>query len=93
MKKILTTLSILVSLSATAQTTKQVYYLSTLPTYDENGNVYQISQQYDHVPTSDDSSYFKKVSRIQMVRLIDSVRILTNPQPHKIKNSKQNKNK
>lgn len=92
MKGILTTLVILLALSSTAQT-KQVYYLSTLPTYDENGNVYQISQQYDHVPTSDDSSYFKKVSRKQMVRLIDSVRILTNPQPHKIKNNKQNKNK
>lgn len=73
MKKIVTiVVSTVISLAAMSQT-KKVYTLSSFPTYDENGNAYQVVKEYDHLPTAEDSANFKVESRARINRMIDSV--------------------
>jgi hypothetical protein len=73
MKKIMTSLALIaISISASAQT-KDTFVLKTVPHYDEFGNLYTMSQSYDHIPTSKDSDDFKKESNIQISVWIDSM--------------------
>ena len=63
---------IAVSMNASAQT-KDTFVLKTIPHYDEFGNLYTISQSYDHIPTSKDSADFNKESSAQMKVWMDSM--------------------
>jgi len=63
---------IAISISASAQT-KDTFVLKTIPHYDEFGNLYTISQSYDHIPTSKDSANFKMESNTQMKVWMDSL--------------------
>lgn len=73
MKKIVTiVVSTVISLAAMSQT-KKVYTLSSFPTYDENGNAYQVVKEYDHLPTAEDSVNFKIESDAHIDHMIDSV--------------------
>jgi len=63
---------IAISISASAQT-KDTFILKTVPYYDEFGNLYTISQSYDHIPTSKDSTNFKIKSNTQIKVWVDSL--------------------
>ena len=90
MKKIITSLAfIAISISASAQT-KDTFILKTVPHYDEFGNLYTISQSYDHIPTSKDSADFKMESNIQIRVWIDSMYKTYNPTPTVRKKVKRN---
>jgi hypothetical protein len=65
MKKLTLLLSI-ISINASAQT---MYKMESLPIYDEDGNVYQMRQVFDHLPTSEDSAIFKKDTKNYMVEI------------------------
>jgi len=64
---------IAISISASAQT-KDTFVLKTIPHYDEFGNLYTMSQSYDHIPTSKDSANFERESDIQIASWMDSVK-------------------
>jgi hypothetical protein len=73
MKKIMTSLTfIAISISASAQT-KDTFVLKSFPAYDEFGNLYTMSQSYDHIPTSKDSANFKRESDTQIKVWMDSL--------------------
>lgn len=63
---------IAISISASAQT-KDTFVLKTTPHYDEFGNLYTMSQSYDHIPTSKDSANFKRESDTQIKVWMDSL--------------------
>ena len=63
---------IAISISASAQT-KDTFVLKTIPHYDEFGNLYTMSQSYDHIPTSKDSANFKRESDTQIKVWMDSL--------------------
>ena len=63
---------IAVSMNASAQT-KDTFVLKTIPHYDEFGNLYTISQSYDHIPTSKDSADFNRESSAQIKVWMDSL--------------------
>lgn len=56
MKKVLAILAFVVS-TASAQT---MYKMESLPIYDEDGNLYQMREVLDHLPTKQDSIDFDK---------------------------------
>ena len=72
MKKVVTILvSTVISLAAMSQT-KKTYTLNSFPTYDQYGNYYEVTKEYDHLPTAQDSTSFELESRIHINRMIDS---------------------
>ena len=71
---------------------KWKYTLTSIPTYDSLGNVYQVNKNYDHIPTSKDSADFLKESRISIHKMIDSF-YNTNIEKAKFIKTKQKKKK
>lgn len=53
---------------------KKTYTMETLPNFDMDGNVYMVRREYDHLPTKEDSIKFRKESRIEISRMIDSIK-------------------
>jgi hypothetical protein len=52
---------------------KQTYTLESIPTYDSLGNLYGIRQEYDHIPTHQDSIDFEIDSDKAIQKTMDSV--------------------
>ena len=77
---------LLIGSNVSAQT-KDSFFLRSMPAYDENGALYQVQHQYDHVPTSEDSILFLKESKIEVRDMIDSIQQSEKPK-RKIKYSK-----
>lgn len=48
---------------AIAQDKDTIYRLESLPLYDQDGNMSTYSQQFDHIPTSEDTAAFIKRGR------------------------------
>ena len=65
MKKLLTIL-VLATSTASAQT---MYKMECIPIYDEDGNLYQMRQVYDHLPTKQDSIDFEKSAKKYMIEI------------------------
>lgn len=70
---LLTILAAVTFTAASAQTSKDTFYLQSFPTYDEYGNYYQIVKAYDHIPTSKDTAEFKRESSASISKMMDSV--------------------
>lgn len=81
MKEVIAILAaVILSTTVNAQT-KEVYTLSSFPTYDEFGNYYQVVKEYDHLPTTQDSISFKLESGQQVDHMIDSMAKEFRPTP------------
>lgn len=74
MKKTIALVALVVlNLSIFAQV-RDTFILTSIPTYDENGNLYGTQKSYDHIPTRQDSLDFRKLSDSVISVTIDSVR-------------------
>lgn len=72
-KTIILFIFIAISMRVSAQT-KNTFVLKSFPTYDEFGNYYEVIKSFNHIPTYQDSVNFKRESRIQIRKQIDSIR-------------------
>jgi hypothetical protein len=52
----------------------RTYKMETLPNFDMDGNVYVVKREYDHLPTKEDSINFNNESRIEISKMIDSIK-------------------
>ena len=74
MKKTLTSIALIFATLSVSAQTKDTFTLKSFPTYDEFGNYYEVVKSFDHIPTSQDSTNFKRESRAQIHAMVDSVR-------------------
>lgn len=71
--------------------TRDTFYLRTIPTYDEFGNLYHIVKSFNHIPTKQDSIKFQRESDLQLRLWMDSMRMYYAPKgkvKQKLKKSK-----
>lgn len=71
MKRVLAILALTVS-TASAQT---MYKMESIPIYDEDGNLYQMRQVIDHLPTHDDTIEFDKSVKEYLVEIYKARRL------------------
>ena len=52
---------------------KDTFTLESIPTHDEFGNFYQITKQFDHIPTHQDSLNFNTYAHKYIKHNMDSI--------------------
>jgi hypothetical protein len=77
MKKIFIILS-LISSQVFSQST-DTFELRSFPHYDEYGNLYTVTEKFDHLPTREDSLKFEKESRIIIYKMMDEESVRFKP--------------
>ena len=63
---------VIISMISGSAKGQEIYKIISIPTLDSLGNMYSVSQSYDHLPTAEDSALFLKESDISKNEMIEN---------------------
>lgn len=89
MKKLLIIISALFVFGTTSAQVRDSFELRSIPVLDMNGNLYEVVKYYDHIPTYRDSVKFKKESSVELRKMINETKAVTQRKNYRKRNTKQ----